>query len=72
MTLSATGALLIVPILMAIAVGCVLLRRAFRRQEILPEEMALAAAWVYAVLGPGNLLLSSDTRIQYLQQFNHS
>jgi hypothetical protein len=49
MTLSTTVALLIVPVLMAIAVGSVLLRRAFRRQEILPEEMALAVAWVFIV-----------------------
>lgn len=49
MTLSATVALLILPVFMAITVGCVLLRRAFRRQKLLPEEMALAAAWVFIV-----------------------
>jgi len=49
MTLSATVSLLTLPVILAITVGCVLLRRSFRRQELLPEEFALAAAWVFIV-----------------------
>lgn len=49
MTLSATVSLLTLPVIIAISVGCVLLRRAFGRQELLPEEIALAAAWVFIV-----------------------
>lgn len=49
MTSSAVIALLAVPVLVAISAGCVLLRRAFARPELLPEEIALAAAWVFMV-----------------------
>ena len=42
-------AILTPPILLAIAVGCALWRRAFARPEVLPEEIALAAAWVFVV-----------------------
>ena len=42
-------ALLTLPVLSAIAVGCALLRRAFARTERLPEEIALAAAWIFVV-----------------------
>jgi hypothetical protein len=42
-------ALFLVPILLAVAVGCALLRRAFARAELLPEEVALAVAWVFVV-----------------------
>jgi hypothetical protein len=36
-----------VPILLAVATGCALLRRAFARAELLSEEVALAVAWVF-------------------------
>ena len=49
MTLVAAIALLTVPVLMAISVGCILLRRAFARHDLLPEEIALAAAWIFMV-----------------------
>lgn len=44
-----TIAVLAAPALIAVAVGCVLLRRAFAHVECLPEEMALAVAWVFMV-----------------------
>ncbi len=43
------AAILTLPVLLAITVGCALLRRAFARQELLPEEIALAAAWIFIV-----------------------
>ncbi len=46
---AAVIATLTAPVLLAIAVGCVLLRRAFARPQLLPEEIALAGAWVYIV-----------------------
>jgi hypothetical protein len=49
MTLAAVVAILALPVLLAITVGCTLWRRAFARQELLPEEIALAAAWVFVV-----------------------
>lgn len=49
MTLAAVIALLIVPVLLASTAGCFLLKRAFARQELLPEEIALAAAWIFIV-----------------------
>ncbi len=49
MTHVAVVAILAVPVLLAITVGFALLRRAFARPEILPEEIALAAAWVFVV-----------------------
>lgn len=49
MTPTAVVALLTVPVLLAITVGCTLLRRALARQEVLPEEIALAAAWIFIV-----------------------
>lgn len=41
--------LLAVPILLSIAVGCSLLKRAFARPKLLPEELALASAWIFVV-----------------------
>lgn len=49
MTHTTVIALLSAPVLFAVAFGCVLLRRAFAREKLLPEEIALAAAWVYVV-----------------------
>jgi len=49
MTLTAVIALLTEPVLFAITMGVVLLRRALARKERLPEEIALAAAWVFVV-----------------------
>jgi len=49
MTLAAVIAVLTVPALLAITVGCTLLKRAVARQELLPEEIALAAAWIFVV-----------------------
>ncbi|WP_193212158.1 YndJ family transporter [Luteolibacter marinus] len=49
MTPGAAIAVLAVPTLMAIAAGCILLRRAFAREKLLPEEIAFAAAWVFVV-----------------------
>ena len=51
MTLAAVVALLTLPVLLAIIVGCTLLRRAFAREELRPEEMALAAAWIFMAGG---------------------
>ena len=39
------------PALAAVFVGSVLLRRAFSRTAVLPEEVALAGAWVFVVGG---------------------
>jgi hypothetical protein len=41
--------LLAVPIVLAVAMGWILLRRAFARPELLSEEVALAGAWVFVV-----------------------
>lgn len=49
MTLTAVVAILALPVLLAITVGCTLWKRALARQELLPEEIALAAAWVFVV-----------------------
>lgn len=49
MALPTVIALLTVPILIAVGVGCVLLGRAFSRAKLLPEEIALAVAWVFVV-----------------------
>ncbi len=49
MTLFASVSLVILPVLISITVGCLLLKRAFMRQELLPEEIALAAAWIFMV-----------------------
>ena len=49
MSLVTVVTLLAVPTLVAITVGCILLKRAFGRPELLPEEIALAAAWVFMV-----------------------
>ena len=49
MTLAAVIAILTVPVLLAITAGSTLLRRAFARQELLPEDIALAAAWIFIV-----------------------
>lgn len=65
MSLPTVIAVVAPPALLAILVGCALLRRAFARQERLPEEVAFAAAWVFMVgslvwlgvyLGGGSLL----------------
>lgn len=44
-------AILAGPALLAIAAGSILLRRAFARDDLLPEEIALAGAWVFVVGG---------------------
>ena len=49
MNCAAVVAILAVPALVAITVGIVLLKRAFARPELLPEEFALAAAWVFVI-----------------------
>jgi hypothetical protein len=49
MTYATVVAILAVPALLAITVGCGLLKRAFARPELLPEEIALAAAWIFVV-----------------------
>lgn len=49
MNYTAVIAILVLPVVLAIAVGSILLRRAFMRTEVLPEELALAAAWVFVV-----------------------
>ena len=46
---AAAIAILAGPIVLAITIGSILLRRAFARRELLPEEVALAAAWVFVV-----------------------
>jgi hypothetical protein len=51
MTSATVVALLAVPVVVATAAGCVLLKRAFARPQLLPEEIALAAAWVFIVGG---------------------
>ena len=53
MTPTSAILLLSAPALGAVAMGVVLLRRAFARTEVLMEEVALAVAWVFAV---GSLL----------------
>lgn len=60
-------AVLAAPMLLAIIVGCVLLRRAFARPELLPEEIAIALAWVFMV---GSLIwlgvfLSGSTQLGF-------
>ena len=49
MTFASVVAILSVPTLLAIAVGCALLKRAYARPKVLPEEFALAAAWIFVV-----------------------
>ena len=49
MTPPAVIALIAPLILLAIAAGCFMWRRALTRTELLPEEMALAGAWVFVV-----------------------
>lgn len=49
MSLTAVIALLSGPALLAISVGCLLLRRALIRRQLLPEEIAFAAAWIFVV-----------------------
>ena len=49
MTPYAVIAILTIPVLLAIAVGSSLLRRALARRELLPEEIAFAAAWIFIV-----------------------
>lgn len=49
MTHATAVALLALPAIAAIAVGSILLRRAFARLRLLPEEVALAVAWVFVV-----------------------
>lgn len=43
------SALVAIALVLAVLSGLVLLRRAFARVRVLPEEVALAAAWVFAV-----------------------
>lgn len=47
MTPTTAIAFVVVPILLAIAIGGALLRRALAREKLLPEEVALAVAWVF-------------------------
>ena len=49
MTPTAVIAILSLPVLLSVTVGCILLRRAFARKELLPEEIALAGAWIFVV-----------------------
>jgi YndJ-like protein len=49
LTITAAIALCAPLALVAIGVGITLLRRAFARRELLPEEFALAGAWVFLV-----------------------
>lgn len=49
MTVLLAIALCALPAVAAVVVGSVLLRRAFARDKLLPEEVALAAAWVFLV-----------------------
>lgn len=49
MTLATVIAILALPLFLAVSIGCVLLRRAFARPKVLPEEIALAAAWIFVV-----------------------
>ncbi|MBK1792582.1 YndJ family transporter [Persicirhabdus sediminis] len=49
MPLASVIALLAAPVLLTIAVGCFLLRRAFARDKLLAEELALAGAYVFLV-----------------------
>lgn len=49
MTHTAVISLLAAPVLFAVAMGATLLRMAFKRPKFLPEEVALAGAWVFAV-----------------------
>lgn len=49
MTLGGAVSVCALSILAAIVVGSVALRRAFSRQELLAEEVALAGAWVFVV-----------------------
>ena len=44
-------AILAVPVVLAIAIGSILLKKALTSPVILPEEIALAAAWVFIVGG---------------------
>lgn len=49
MTHTDAVALLIIPVMLAIATGCLLLRRAFSLTNLLPEELAFAGAWIFLV-----------------------
>ncbi|MBC2602267.1 YndJ family transporter [Puniceicoccus vermicola] len=49
MSYTAIISILILPFMLAITVGSILLWRAFMRSEVLPEELALAAAWGFIV-----------------------
>lgn len=49
MSYAAVVAILALPAGLAIASGLILLRRAFAQSKILPEEIALAVAWVFVV-----------------------
>lgn len=49
MSLLSVIALLILPVLFAVGMGSVLLKRACMRPKLLPEELALAVAWVFMV-----------------------
>jgi hypothetical protein len=49
MTPAAVDIMITVAALFAVAAGCALLLRAFARPRLLPEEFALAAAWIFVV-----------------------
>lgn len=49
MTVGQAYSLCALPAAAAVFTGVALLRRAFAREELLPEEVALAAAWVFVV-----------------------
>jgi len=49
MTLYTVIAILALPCFIAVSIGYLLLKRACERPELLPEEIALAAAWVFVV-----------------------
>lgn len=51
LSLPAAVALVAGPAVLAVAAGAALLRRALAREAVLPEEVALAGAWVFVVGG---------------------
>ena len=55
------------PILLAIAIGSILLRRAFARQEPLPEEVVLPVGTLVPTLAWawGNAILDLDAMVRY-------
>jgi hypothetical protein len=49
MSYTTVAAILAVPLLLAILVGSILLKRTFSLPKVFPEELALAFAWVFVV-----------------------